>query len=175
MPLHSELARIPLFWSHRLPGIRLLLAKKNVADAFKWLWLLAECAGLFSCEFEPGDAGLESGLICLWLSLNFGWKGGPGSFVEFGTLIRFLHSNFAPENPAWNDTVPFRSLMLMDDLIIVEPGIGFRAYMSLGLAEAIFLKLLGPSAMNLIKDLLEGSLDSTRIIWGLIYYTDRLV
>ena len=65
--------------------------------------------------------------------------------------------------------------MLMDDLIIVEPDIGFRAYMSLGLAEAIFLKTLGPSSINLIKDLVEGSLDSTRIIWGLIYYADRLV
>ena len=76
MPLHSELARILFYWSHRLPGIRLLLAKKDVADAFKWLWLLAECAGVFSCEFKPGDAGLESGLICLWLSLNLGWRGG---------------------------------------------------------------------------------------------------
>ena len=57
--------------------------------------------------------------------------------MEFATLIRVLHSNFAPENPAWNDTIPFKSLMLMDDLIVIEPDIGFRAFMSLGLAEAL--------------------------------------
>ena len=76
MPKHSEVARTLLWWHYRLPGIPLLLSKKDVAEAFLWLWLLAESAGVFACNFHKGEASLPCDLVCLWLCLNFGWRGG---------------------------------------------------------------------------------------------------
>ena len=77
MPKHSDLARLILWWAVRLPGIKIFLAKKDVADAFKWLWILAESCHLFACDFKSPEGAHPENLICLWLTLNFGWRGGP--------------------------------------------------------------------------------------------------
>jgi hypothetical protein len=106
MPTHAELGRLILWWALRFPGIPIFLAKKDVSDAFKWLWLLAECSGLFFTEFKPGQAGLEAHLIVIWLVLNFGWMGGPGSFARFGILLRVLIANFRPGQSHWHDLPP---------------------------------------------------------------------
>ena len=52
MPKHNELARTITWWVHRYPGIQILLAKKDIADAFKRLWLLTESADLFPTKFK---------------------------------------------------------------------------------------------------------------------------
>jgi hypothetical protein len=143
MPRHKELARLILWWIQRFPGIPLLIAKKDIADAFKWLWVLAESAGLLSTNFPDSKTGLGANLILIWLVLNFGWRGGPGCFVQFGTLLKLMHANFKPGLPSWHDVVPFKSMIWMDDLVVLEPDIGHRGIMSLGVAEALIQKLFG--------------------------------
>ena len=174
MPTHSELGRLIVWWAIRFPGIPVLLAKKDVADAFKWLWLLCECSGLFSTEFQPGQAGLGGHLIIIWLVLNFGWMGGPGSFARLGTLLKVLIANFRPSLTQWHDTTPFKTLIWMDDLVVIEPLLGVRGWMSLGLAEALITKLMGPAALNITKDLAEGRLEVGKTTWGLLYNTEDL-
>ena len=46
--------------------------------------------------------------------------------------------------------------MLMDDQVAIEPSLGLRPYMSMGLMESILLKLMGPESLNFTKDLEEG-------------------
>ena len=46
--------------------------------------------------------------------------------------------------------------------------------MSVGIVEALILKLLGKDALNAIKDLVEGTLTLVKIIWGLEYSTEHL-
>ena len=173
-PRHSELGRQILWWSVQYPKIPVLIAKKDVSDAFKWLWLLSECAGLFSTEFKRNQAGLDCNLVVIWLVLNFGWLGGPGCFARFGTLLRVIITNFRPAKPEWHTTVPFRPQIWCDDLVIVEPALGVRPWMSLGLAEATLTKALGPAALNVVKDLLEGKLETHKLTWGLNYSTPPL-
>ena len=62
-------------------------------------------------------------------------------------------------------------MIWMDDLVIIEPNIGTRAKTSLGIAEALIFKFFGKSALNLVKDLMEGLLEPTKLTWGLIYNT----
>ena len=40
-PRHQDLIRLLVWWSLRYPGITVLLYKKDVSDAFKWLWNLS--------------------------------------------------------------------------------------------------------------------------------------
>ena len=46
-PRHGEVARVILFWSMLYPGIRILLSKRDVAEAFRWLWVAVEDCCLF--------------------------------------------------------------------------------------------------------------------------------
>ena len=61
--------------------------------------------------------------------------------------------------------------MLMDDRVAIEPSLGLRPYMSMGLMESILLKLMGPQSLNCTKDLEEGTFTLSEMIWGLVYYT----
>ena len=101
---------------HTVP---ILHAKKDIADAFKWLSLLAESAGLFFTRFKKGQAGLKHSVILIWLVLNFGWRSGPGCFVQCGTLLKLLHTNSCPDYARHNDATPFCSMVWMDDLVII--------------------------------------------------------
>ena len=38
-PRRWEVIRMILWWALRLPGVPILLAKKAVAEAFKWIWI----------------------------------------------------------------------------------------------------------------------------------------
>ena len=38
-PRHQEVIRMILWWTLKLPGVPIPLAKKDVAEAFKWIWI----------------------------------------------------------------------------------------------------------------------------------------
>ena len=44
----------------------------------------------------------------------------------------------------------------------------------LSIAEALVVKLLRASALNLLKDLIEGLLEIEKLTWGLLYNTVQL-
>ena len=54
-PRHREVIRMILWWTLRLPGIPILLAKKDVAEAFKWIWIGTDDVPLIGADI-PGDS-----------------------------------------------------------------------------------------------------------------------
>ena len=82
-PRHGEVARVILFWAHMFPGIAILLAKKDVAEAFRWLWIALQDCCLFAADFHGRDFGLEGLVTALYTALTFGWTGAPGEWMAF--------------------------------------------------------------------------------------------
>ena len=58
-PRHGEVARYLLFWAYTFPGISILFAKKDVAEAFRWLWIALDDCCLFATDFLGKDFGLD--------------------------------------------------------------------------------------------------------------------
>ncbi|CAE7698391.1 unnamed protein product [Symbiodinium sp. CCMP2592] len=171
-PRHSEIARLILWWQTRFPHIPIYLAKKDVSDAFKWLWIQSEDGPLFGADLPGTELGLPEGVTAVYTAMTFGWTGAPGSFMGFAWGVKLLHSSHTPTQPLWHDTTAFKSLMLMDDAVVIEPALGLRPWQSLRTAEAAARKILGPEAINPEKDLEEGTLTFDKVICHLLLLPD---
>ena len=53
-PKHAEVVRLIVWYQARYPGVRILLAKKDISEAFKWLWVTQEDCRLFGADL-PGE------------------------------------------------------------------------------------------------------------------------
>ena len=104
-------------------------------------------------------------------SLTVGWTGAPGEYMMFAWVAKLAHAAHAPQDGLWNDSVSFKSLVLMDDSILIEPDIGVRPWLSVQTCETCTKKALGPGTINEVKDEVEGALEATKLIWGLMYNT----
>ena len=102
-------------------------------------------------------------------SLTVGWTGAPGEYMMFAWVAKLAHAAHAPQDGLWNDSVGFKSLVLMDDSILIEPDIGVRPWLSVQTCETCTKKALGPGTINEVKDEVEGALEATKLIWGLMY------
>ena len=69
--------------------------------------------------------------------MYFVWRGSPGEWMAFAWSLKAQHGAFAPERPAWNDTVGFHTPFRMDDEVLVEPDIGERPAISRRLAATL--------------------------------------
>ena len=67
---------------------------------------------------------------------------------------------------------PLTILLYMDDLVLVEPGLGLRLWRSRQVAEEGIKKLLGNAAVNAAKREEEGALVERLIVWGIEFRTD---
>ena len=72
-PRHMDVARVILWWHLRAPGIELGLAKKDVKDAFRWLWVCPEDVALFATEFEGPTIQEGVSFLAFDLALTFGF------------------------------------------------------------------------------------------------------
>ena len=173
-PKHDEVARLIVWWQTRYPNTPILMSKKDVSDAFKWIPVRGKDTRLFAADLPGGEFGAPGrNITVLYNSLTFGWTGAPGEYMLFAWLIKTGHSMFRPEDASWNDLVPFQSLVLMDDAVLIEPKIGLRPWMSVRTMETCTRKALGDGAINAAKDELEGALETRKLIWGLMYDTER--
>lgn len=174
-PRHSELARVLLWWASRYPALPILLSKKDVAEAFKWIPVSDDDVRLFAADLGGKDFGHPgSTIVLVYNVLTFGWwRGAPGQFMLFAWTIKSAFHSLKPTDPEWNDTTPFRSLVLMDDTIICEPDIGLRPHYAVTAVEELTRRVLGPEAINPAKDAEEGGLTSSKLIWGLLYDTEQ--
>lgn len=91
----------------------------------------------------------------------------------YAWLAKLGHMSYYPERADWNDQVTFRSLVLMDDTVLVEPDIGIRPWLSVKASEVCTKAALGPDTINPEKDQVEGALEEKKLIWGLTYDTRR--
>eukprot|EP00438_Fugacium_kawagutii_P005702 Skav227832 [mRNA] locus=scaffold948:391182:404479:+ [translate_table: standard] len=143
-PKHDEVARLIVWWQTRFPNTPILLSKKDVSDAFKWVPVRCEDTRLFAADLPGGEFGAHGkNITVLYNSLTFGWTGAPGEYMLFAWLIKSGHSMFHPPDPLWNDGVAFQSLVLMDDAVLIEPKIGLRPWLSVQTMETCTKMALG--------------------------------
>ena len=171
-PRHDEVAKLILWWQLRFPGIDILISKKDVSDAFKWIPIRGSDTRLFAADLPGHEFGAHGKTITvIYNSLTFGWCGAPGEYMLFAWLAKIAHSAYGPQDELWNDYVSFKSLVLMDDTILIEPDLGVRPWLSIQVSEECTKKALGPGTLNEAKDCVEGALEATKLIWGLVYNT----
>lgn len=146
-PRHDEVAKLILWWQLRYPGMDVLLAKKDVAEAFKWVPVRSSDTRLFAADLPGSEFGASGKTITvMYNSLTFGWTGAPGEYMMFAWVAKLAHAAHAPQDGLWNDSVGFKSLVLMDDSILIEPDIGVRPWLSV-MCETCTKKALGPGTI----------------------------
>jgi hypothetical protein len=74
-PLHKEMAKCLLYWGMRFPGIPLLIAKKDISEAFKWVWLALQDISLFAADIPGAEFRVKGMITAVYLVLTFGWTG----------------------------------------------------------------------------------------------------
>ncbi|CAK9013328.1 Uncharacterized protein SCF082_LOCUS11888 [Durusdinium trenchii] len=148
--------------------------EKDVAEAFKWVPVRSSDTRLFAADLPESEFGASGKTITvMYNSLTFGWTGAPGEYMMFAWVAKLAHAAHAPQDGLWNDSVSFKSLVLMDDSILIEPDIGVRPWLSVQTCETCTKKALGPGTINEVKDEVEGALEATKLIWGLMYKGQR--
>lgn len=173
-PRHSELARLILWWATRFPGVPVRLAKKDTAEAFKWIPLGATDIRFFAADLPGGEFGVDRDITAVYRVLTFGWRGAPGHYMTFAWVIKTAFEALVPPEPHVNDSTPFFTMILMDDSVLVEPDVGLRPAIAAETLETLTKTALGEKAINEEKDWEEGRYESSKIIWGLLYDSDLL-
>lgn len=89
-PSHAQVAKRILLWKLRAPGLPVLLAKKDVAGAFRLLWVSPEDVELFAGDvpWSPSEMGPRAGevqggkeMTIIYLVSSFGFSGSPGEWA----------------------------------------------------------------------------------------------
>ena len=183
-PRHRQLARLVLHWQARYPGVPVLLAKKDIAGAFRLLWVAPGDVELFAGELpwrpehcvqgDPDEGrDLGEGLVAIYLVLSFGFSGAPGEWMAWATgLCQDLEAR-RPDRPERDGPERFVGSMLMDDYVLVEPCLGLRPWVARGVLEQRVKALFGHEAINLEKDAVEGEMETSQCCWGLDVDTSR--
>ena len=78
----------PFFWQLAYPFVSVLLSKKDISEAFKWLWLMLRDIHLFASDMPGKDFGIPYTITALYLVLTFGWSGSPGEWMVFAWLLK---------------------------------------------------------------------------------------
>ena len=93
-PTHDQIARRILWMQARYPGVPVLLAKKDIAGAFRLLWVNPADAPLFAGDLpwkpEFAEDGHEEGrkeegkpMTVIYLVSSFGFSGPPGEWTPW--------------------------------------------------------------------------------------------
>ena len=187
-PLHEQIARRILWLKARYPKIKVLLAKKDVAGAFRLLWVDPKDVELFGGDipWQPefmgeGSTGeekeihgtFEAGVTVLYLVSSFGFSGSPGEWAAWGRATEELHRVHRPAVPRRDGELHFDGKILVDDMVLVEPCLGLRPWISSETYEWGVMKLLGEKAINKAKDLEEGVFGPQQTIWGVCMDADK--
>ena len=167
-PRHRQIARKAIWWKARNPGIRCLIAKLDVSRAFKWHAVAPEDTADFGSALPGELVGVEGRVKLVYGGLPFGWCGAPGEYMAFALAGRAYHESFKPEMEGVNGPTPFSSEWLMDDSVIVEPLMGVRPWQAVDALGHSIEKIWGKAALNLDKQIEEGTPASEQIVWGSI-------
>ena len=174
-PRHEQIARLVLRAKAHLPGAEVLMSKKDVAGAFRLLWVDPRDADLFAGdlpwvpeEMEPGvreSKGVE--MTVVYLVSSFGFSGSPGEWTVWGKATEEFLRSHHPVCPRRDLSWGFESRILVDDNVLVEPWIGLRPWVAGEVYEAGVKLMLGEAAVNREKDLVEGPFRTFQTVWGL--------
>jgi len=182
-PLHQQIVRRILWLKAMYPGIKVVMAKKDVAGAFRLLWVDPRDVELFGGDlpWEPESMGSGKerarvgdppGLTLLYLVSSFGFSGSPGEWTLWGRATEELHRSHAPADTRRDGTINFDGKILVDDMVLVEPCIGLRPWISAETYQWAVVKLLGDKAVNAAKDAEEGIYGPEQLVWGVAINTE---
>eukprot|EP00438_Fugacium_kawagutii_P014165 Skav213278 [mRNA] locus=scaffold2944:132640:149231:+ [translate_table: standard] len=177
-PSHEQIARRILWAKTRYPGVPVLLAKKDVAGAFRLLWVSPSDAALFAGDLPWRPESMESGeeelegdqggpMTIIYLVSSFGFCGSPGEWTVWGRATEEFHRAHRPGHARRDGQAGFDCKILVDDAVLVEPVIGLRPWTSADCYEKGVRMLLGEGAVNVEKDEIEGAFKEEQVIWGL--------
>ncbi|CAE6959396.1 unnamed protein product [Symbiodinium sp. CCMP2592] len=173
-PRHEQIARLVLFAKCQLPGVEVLMSKKDVAGAFRLLWVDPRDAELFAGdlpwvpeEMEEGDTATGEGMTIVYLVSSFGFSGSPGEWTMWGKATEEFLRRHCPAKPRRDLAWAFESRILVDDNVLVEPLVGLRPWVASEVYELGVKTLLGDAAVNREKDLVEGPFRTFQTVWGL--------
>ena len=167
-PRHRQIARKALWWACRHPGISCTLAKLDVSRAFKWHDIRPEDTGDFGSALPGGPVGVEGRVKMIYGGMPFGWTGAPGEYMIFALAGRAIHESYRPSCPQVNGPGAFSSEWLMDDSVTLEPRIGTRPWQAVDCLGYSITRVWGEDALNLEKQLEEGTPSTKQIVWGMI-------
>ena len=181
-PSHAQIARRVLWHRVRCPNTPILMAKKDIAGAFRLLWVDPSDVELFggdlpwkpeafNLEAWETDEGCGQGITVLYLVSSFGFSGSPGEWTAWGRATEEFHRGFRPERSRRDLSVGFDSKVLVDDCVLVEPLVGLRPWVSAEVFEDGVRTMLGDAAINEEKDKIEGEFRTTQTVWGVIMDT----
>ena len=186
-PAHVQISRRILWEKHRSPGVPILMAKKDIAGAFRLLWVSPEDAELFAGELPwkpsqafPSQPAAENvqvnfkEVVVIYLVSSFGFSGSPGEWCAWGRATEEFHRAHRPSETRRDSGRGFDSKVLVDDCILVEPWIGLRPWVSAEVFEDGVRRLLGEKAVNAEKDAIEGSYKTSQTVWGVVMETDTM-
>ena len=172
-PRHGTVARMIIFWYLHCPNLPVMLSKKDISEAFRWLWFVMSSIGLFSSDIPGKEFDMLGTIIALYLVMPFGWSGAPGEWMIFAWLLKQYHAAWKPANPNLEGRYGYLSLFLMDDQVLIEALLGSRVWESIRLAEEGARRILGEKAVNRKKDQEEGAPEEKKLIWGFQYDTAK--
>ena len=182
-PLHAQIARRILWCKVRAPGLPVLMSKKDIAGAFRLLWVAPEDVELFAGDLpwspqqafghEPrGEKPVKEDITIIYLVSSFGFSGSPGEWTMWGRGTEEYHRAFKPSCPRRDMSFGFDAKVLVDDCVLVEPWVGLRPWVSSEVFETGVRQMLGDKAVNKEKDAIEGNFHTSQTVWGVIMETD---
>eukprot|EP00435_Cladocopium_sp_Y103_P066065 s1381_g28.t1 len=185
-PTHAQVAKRILWAKGRNPGLPVLLAKKDIAGAFRLLWVDPADVELFAADlpwvpgraFENGEQyegprPVKDEITVIYLVSSFGFSGSPGEWTAWGRATEEFHRAHRPQQSRRDGASGFDSKVLVDDCVLVEPWVGFRPWVSAEVFEDGVVKMLGSKAVNQEKDAIEGAFKCSQTIWGVIMDTEE--
>ena len=130
------------------PETPLLGTKRDIDAAFTRCRIHPDAATLFSTEFPVCAHGEETNVIFFYMVLAFGFTGSPGIFGRVTQGVKWLHAQFAPDNPLRNGAHTFRSEIFFNDGMFIEACLGNRAQQNVEKWEWCETQILGHTAIS---------------------------
>ena len=183
-PMHVQVARRVVWMKARFPGVPILMSKKDIAGAFRLIWVAPADVELFAGDLpwqpekafgenQRGAASPARGdITVIYLVSSFGFSGSPGEWTMWGRATEEYHRGHRPTDPRRDLGLGFDAKVLVDDCILIEPWIGYRPWVSAEVFEDGVKKMLGEKAINQEKDGVEGTFRTSQTVWGVIMETD---
>ena len=97
---------------------------------------------------------------------SFGFSGSPGEWTVWGRATEEYHQAFRRRVGKRDLRFGFKSKILADDNMLVEPYIGLKPWVSAECYEHGVKLMLGDQAVNAEKDKEEGMFCCEQTVWG---------
>ena len=82
-------------------------------------------------------------LTVIYLVSSFGFSGSPGEWTAWGRATEEVHRNLRPIDSRRDGELHFCGKILVDDMVLVEPVMGLRPWVSSEVYEWAVTQLLG--------------------------------